>query len=196
MQLHPLKDIASIRSGYLFRGKIEADPAGQYPVLQIGDIKPDSPIVPHLLTRVNLPDVRPSHLVATNEVVFISRGTRKRAVAMVEPIENAIATAQLFVLHPDETVLPEYLAWYLNQREAQQYIEEHSTGTNVSLITMESLGKLPVQLPPLKIQQRIVEIHELALREKHLLAQIQAKRQTLIERTLRHALAATGSTTK
>jgi hypothetical protein len=189
-----LKDIAALRSGYLFRGKIEADPAGQYAVLQIGDIKPDATLVPQSLTRVNLPDVRPSHLVAANEVVFISRGTRKGAIAITEPIDNVIATAQLFVLHPDETVLPAYLAWYLNQREAQQYIEENSTGTNVSLITMEALGKLPVQLPSLELQRRIVEIHKLALREKHLLAQIQAKRQTLIERTLLNTLAAARST--
>jgi hypothetical protein len=191
-----LKDIAALRSGYLFRGKIEADPAGQYAVLQIGDIKPGNAIAPHLLTRVNLPDVRPSHLVATNEVVFISRGTRKGAIAMTEPLENVIATAQLFVLHLDETVLPAYLAWYLNQRDAQQHIEEHSTGTNVSLITIEALGKLPVQLPSLELQRRIVEIHQLALHEKHLLAQIQAKRQTLIERTLQNTLAAARSTTK
>jgi restriction endonuclease S subunit len=194
MQICQLKNISSIRSGYLFRGKIDADPAGQYPVLQIGDIKPDATLVPQSLTRVNLPDVRPSHLVAANEVVFISRGTRKGAIAITEPIDNVIATAQLFVLHPDETVLPAYLAWYLNQREAQQYIEENSTGTNVSLITMEALGKLPVQLPSLELQRRIVEIHKLALREKHLLAQIQAKRQTLIERTLLNTLAAARST--
>ena len=196
MQMCQLKNIASIRSGYLFRGKIEADPAGQYRVLQIGDIKPDTSLAPQSLVRVNLPDVRPSHLVAANEVVFISRGTRKGAVAMMEPIANVIATAQLFVLHPDPTVLPEYLAWYLNQRTAQQYIEEHSTGTNVSLITIEALGKLPVQLPSLDLQQRLVTIHKLALREKHLLAQIQAKQQTLIERTLLNTLAAARSTTK
>ena len=62
--------------------------------------------------------------------------------------------------------------------------------------TNEAFGKLPVQLPSLELQQRIVTIHKLALREKYLLAQIQAKRQTLIERTLLNTLAAARSTTK
>jgi restriction endonuclease S subunit len=188
--MHLLRDIAKIRSGYLFRGKVEPEPGGEYQVIQIGDITPDARLTSAALVQVNLPDVKPSQVVKLGDVLFISRGTRKRAAAITEPLNTTIASSQLFVLHPKDNVLPEYLAWYLNQQPAQRYIEEHATGSNVSLINMESLGGLVVQIPPLETQRQIVEIHKLSLREKELLEKIQAKRSQLIERALLKTLEA------
>ncbi|MCI0338046.1 MAG: restriction endonuclease subunit S [Acidobacteria bacterium] len=179
-----LKDIARIRSGYLFRGKIEPDSNGQYQVIQIGDISTDASLVYGSLTRISLPDVKPSQIVETGDVLFISRGLRKQAVAITERLDSAIATSQIFVLRPDERLLPEYLAWYINQRPAQRYIEEHATGTNVSLINMEALSRMPVQAPSLETQRRIVQIYDLSLREKELMELIRHKRRALTEMSL------------
>ena len=90
----------------------------------------------------------------------------------------------LFVLRPDERVLPEFLAWYINQRPAQRYIEEHSTGTSASLINLEAMKRLPVEAPPAETQARITKIHQLSLREKELMEAIQNKRRELIEMAL------------
>jgi restriction endonuclease S subunit len=179
-----LKDIATIRSGYLFRGRIEPDPAGRYRVVQIGDISTDAKLSYDTLTRINLPDVKTSHLIEKGDLLFISRGLRKQAVAITQEIDHAIPTSQIFVLRPDERLLPEYLAWSLNQRPAQCYLEEHSTGTNVSLINMEALSKMPVQVPPLETQRRVLKIHELSLRERELIGSILDRRRKLIEMSL------------
>ncbi len=184
-----LKDIVRIRSGYLFRGRIEPHPNGRYQVIQIGDIGADAKLSYHTLTRTNLPDVKNSHLIEKGDVLFISRGSRKQAVAVAEALDNAIATSQIFVIRPDERLLPEYLAWYINQRPAQRYIEEHSTGTNVSLVNMDALSKMPVQTPPLETQRRIVQIYQLSLREKELMESIQDRRDTLIELSLLKSVA-------
>src|SRR4030095_14310083 len=120
--------------------------------------------------------------------LFISRGTRKQAVAITSLVENAIATSQFFVLRPDEKVLPEYLAWYINQRPAQRYIEEHSTGTSASLINLGAMKSLPVETPPVETQSRVTKIHQLSLREKELMEAIQNKRRALIETTLLKAI--------
>src|SRR5262245_30261434 len=37
-----LEDIATIRSGYLFRERIKPEVSGQYRVVQVGDITPDA----------------------------------------------------------------------------------------------------------------------------------------------------------
>jgi restriction endonuclease S subunit len=179
-----LKDFAAIRSGYLFRGRIEPDPAGRYRVIQIGDISTDAKLLSNTLTRISLSGVKTSHLIEKGDLLFISRGQRKQAVAITEEIDNAIPTSQIFVLRPHERLLPEYLAWYLNQRPAQRYIEEHSTGTNVSLINMEAFGKMPFQAPPLETQRRVMRIYELSLRERELIGSILEKRRRLIEMSL------------
>jgi restriction endonuclease S subunit len=179
-----LKDVATIRSGYLFRERIKPDASGQYHVVQIGDVAPDSRFLDSALVRVSLPDVKRSQILETGDVLFISRGPRKQAIAIMWPIENAIATSQFFVLRPDESVLPEFLAWYINQRPAQRYIEEHSTGTSASLINLEAMKVLPIEVPPVETQARITKIHQLSLREKELMEAIKNKRRALIEMTL------------
>jgi restriction endonuclease S subunit len=179
-----LRDMATIRSGRLFRGKIEPDSTGHYQVIQIGDIDVDRKLSYKDLTRISLFDIKPSQLVQKGDVLFISRGLRKQAVAITEELNNVITTSQIFILRPYEMLLPEYLAWYLNQLPAQRYLEEHSSGTNVSLINMEAFGKLPVRTPKLDIQQKIVQIYELCLRERELTELILQKRCALIEMSL------------
>jgi restriction endonuclease S subunit len=188
-----LKDIAAIRSGYLFRGKIEPDASGRYQVIQIGDITPDARLSAKPLVRVSLPDVKSTQILEKGDVLFISRGPRKQAVAITDWLGNAIATSQFFILRPAETVLPEYLAWYINQRPAQRYIEEHSTGTSVTLINLEALKTLPVETPPMETQARIAQIHQLGLRERELVEAIQNRRRALIEMTLLKTVAVRGA---
>jgi restriction endonuclease S subunit len=183
-----LKDMVTIRSGRLFRGKIEPDPTGDYQVIQIGDIDVDRKLSYQDLTRISLPDIKPSQLVQKGDVLFISRGMRKHAVAITEELNNVITTSQIFILRPYERLLPEYLAWYLNQIPAQRYLEEHSSGTNVSLINMEAFGKLPVRTPKLDIQQKIVQIYELSVRERELTELIRRRRCALIEMSLLAAI--------
>lgn len=183
-----LKDIATIRSGYLFRGRIEPDAAGQYRVVQVGDITSDARLSKGSFTQVSLPDVKQTQILEAGEVLFISRGPRKQAVAIIEPPENTIATSQFFIIRPDEKVLPEFLAWYINQRPAQRYIEEHSTGSSVTLINLEALKTLPVETPPMETQARIAQIHQLSLRERELVEAIQNRRRARIEMLLLKAV--------
>jgi restriction endonuclease S subunit len=179
-----LEEIATIRSGYLFRERIQPDASGQYQVVQVGDLASDAGFPDGSLARVNLPDVKRSQILQSGDVLFVSRGPRKHAVAITRPVENTIATSQFFVLRPAAELSPEYLAWYINQRPAQRYIEEHSTGTSASLINLEAMKRLPVETPPVETQARITKIHQLSMREKELMEAIQHKRRALIEMTL------------
>jgi len=183
-----LINVVTIRSGYLFRERIKPDATGRYQVVQVGDVAPDAGFLDSSLLRVSLPDVKRSQILEKGDVLFISRGPRKQALAITWPIENAIATSQFFVLRPDEKVLPDYLAWYINQRPAQRYIEEHSTGTSASLINLAAIRRLPVETPPVETQARVTKIHQLSLREKELMEAIQNKRRELIEMTLLKAM--------
>jgi restriction endonuclease S subunit len=179
-----LKDLATIRSGRLFRGKIDPDPNGQYRIIQIGDVEVDRKLISRDLNRIDLPDIKPSQFVKKGDVLFISRGLRKQAVAVREELNNVITTSQIFVVRPRELLLPEYLAWYLNQHPAQRYVAEHSSGTNVSLINMLTFGQLRIPTPDLVIQQKIVQIYELSMRERKLAESMLLKRYALIEKSL------------
>ncbi|MGH9839671.1 MAG: restriction endonuclease subunit S [Blastocatellia bacterium] len=189
--MHYLKDIATIRSGYLFREKIESAADGAIRVIQVGDITPEARLTTGALTRIHLPEIKSNQFLEPGDCLFISRGPRKQAVALTEAMGQTIATSQFFIIHPDESVLPEFLAWYINQRPAQRYIEAHSRGSAVSLINLDAMKMLPVEAPPVEMQRRIVQIHELSLRERELLEAIRIKRRALVDLTLLKAVSGT-----
>ena len=179
-----LRDIATIRLGYPFRRALEPIANGQYCVLQIKDVLHQQSNGMRDLVRVDLPDVREEHFIRSGDVLFIARGVNKQAVAVEEEVANAIAGAQFFLVRPRAGVLPQYLAWYINQSPAQRYIEENSVGSNVRLISREVFYDLPVAVPPLETQRRIAEVNRLSRREGQLLEAIKERRRKLVEAAL------------
>lgn len=106
-----------------------------------------------------------------------------------EELPNTVFVAQIFALRiSDENVEPAYLAWYLNQRDAQEYLDATASGSYIQNIRKDILANLPIEVPPMETQKKIVEINKLALREKNLIEQIQTKRGQLIERVLLNAI--------
>lgn len=180
-----LGEIIGIRSGYPFRGRIKPAPNGAYRIIQIRDIGADAALDLSALVRVNSIDAGPNHLVQQGELLFIARGARRQAVALSEHPGAAIATGQFFVLTLladfRGRVLPEYLAWYINQRPAQRYLEENVTGSNLPMIGKEALAGLPVTVPSIGTQHRVVEIDRLNRRAQKLAEEITRKRRLLAE---------------
>src|SRR5262249_16165102 len=103
-----LKDIATIRSGYLFRERIKPDASGQYRVVQVGDVATDDGFSDSSLVRVSLPDVKRSQVLESGDVLFISRGPRKLAIAITWPIQNPTPTAHFSFVLPEESLLSKF----------------------------------------------------------------------------------------
>ena len=179
-----LEDISEIRAGYSFRGRIEPALGGTYSVVQIKDLDEGAFFAPKDLVRTNLTDVNSNHLLQPGNVLFAARGVRKQAVVVDEVTQNTIFGSQFFVCEPKQGIDPVYLAWYMNQVPSQRYFEENAAGSNVRIVTKEALGRLPVVVPPFAKQKKIADIYRLSLRERQLAAQIQEKRDILIEAAL------------
>ena len=113
----PLKNLADIRVGYSFRTKIEHDPLGVVPVLQIKDLTRDGGIQPDQLPRLQWPTAEPPPYLAPGDIVLPARGDHY-AAALLPPGPPAVASSQLFVLTVhNKALLPEYLCWALNRPE-------------------------------------------------------------------------------
>lgn len=159
-------------------------PDGEFRVVQIKDITQSACLEFDDLLQVNLRDVRQDYLLKRNDVLFASRGSRKQAVSIEDDLTNTTFGTQFFAISASDNVLPAYLAWFINQRPAQRYLEEHSMGSNVRIVTKETLLRMPIQLPPLEIQRKIVEVYRLSLKEKEMMQAIQMKRSQLVEAAL------------
>ena len=183
-----LKDISDIRAGYSFRGRIKPKSGGRFSVVQIKDLEVGSLFQPGALLRTDLPDVNSNHVLHRGDVLFVARGERKRAVVIDEIAPNTVFGSQFFGCRPKPGIDPTYLAWFINQKPAQRFFEEHSRGSNVQIITKEVLGRLVVTVPPLATQQRIAQVYRLSQLEMKLFAEVQAKRNQLVETALLKSL--------
>jgi restriction endonuclease S subunit len=174
-----LAEVAEIRSGYQFREKVEHDPRGRVPVIQIKDLTEEFGVRTDDLIRVSMDRIEP-YQVEQGDVLFLARGHRLGAATVNEPIVGTIATGYFFILRPSSQVRPGYLAWAINQREFQDQMRPLVRGSHIPLITKGDFAGLQVALPPLEVQDQIVALDELHRRERQLVADVQAKRARLV----------------
>ena len=193
-----LPDISTIRTGYTVRSRLETAERGGVLSVQLRDISPDGSIKLDQLTRVRLGDLPDKYFVRAGDVVFRSRGERNTAFALDARFkEPALALLPLFVLRSKvDIVLPEYLAWAMNQPPAQRHFDSFARGTGLRMVPRSSLDTLDIDLPDLETQRKIVTIDALAERERALSVLAADKRRQLISLILgnhvKHARPGTG----
>ncbi|TCP38779.1 hypothetical protein EV662_11713 [Rhodovulum marinum] len=92
--------------------------------------------------------------------------------------EEAVALLPLIILRANkDLVLPDFLAWLINQPEAQRYLDSCARGTKLRMIPRDCLDKMPVSIPDLVTQKLVVEVSRLAAKEAGLLRELAAKKE-------------------
>jgi len=176
-----LRDLADIRTGYQFRGKVVPSDDANVAVIQIKDVDEERVVRTAELVSVESDKPEP-YLVTRGDVLFLSRGHRLYAAVVSEPIRDTIATGYFFILRPDVTVIhPEYLAWAINGPEFQEALRPYVRGSHIPLVSKTDFQSLLLCVPPLDVQRQVLKLQELSRRERRLTETIQAKRQQLIE---------------
>ena len=139
--------------------------------------------------RYDLANLPPRYFVRGGEVVFRSRGEPNTAAAVSDPLpEPAVIISPLVIIRPDKArLLPEYVAWAINQPDAQRRLSSEAQGTSLRMIPIGVLEGLEISVPDLPTQKRIVELEALARQEGRLLRELASHREELITRTLGEA---------
>jgi restriction endonuclease S subunit len=181
-----IKDIATIQMGYSFRSKLEASENGNINVIQMKDLLDDNTVDCSGLMKIDMQTPKEQHFARIGDLVFRSRGKINTSAITLENPEKAIVASPLIrirVTNP-ETVLPEYLNWYISQTDAQRYLTSMQAGTSVNMIRTQQLEQMPVHIPSLSIQKNIVELAALSARERTILNELADKRDKYISTLL------------
>jgi hypothetical protein len=177
----PLRNLADIRLGYSFRTKIENDPKGDIRVLQISDIRSAAALDPGALPLVHWAVNSDPPLLQRGDVVMPARGDHYDAF-VIESDEPMVASGQLFVIGPKQAgVRSDYLCWFLNQPESRNYVLKNRAGTSMPSLSRQVLGDLPVTVPSLETQQKILDLAQLWKQEQNLSQQLLANRQKMLD---------------
>jgi restriction endonuclease S subunit len=169
-----LEKISNIQAGYGFRGKIAEDEDGSVSVIQIRDVDDDGSIQWDKLIKTHLPSEKPQHFLKENDIIFTARGPRNVASFIDGSHPKTVCSPHFFVIriHDPEWV-PEFVAWQLNQKQAQQYFSRSAVGSSQISISKGTLGATTITYlgpdPEKQKQKDIVSLHRSVMQEKNLL---------------------------
>lgn len=188
--IQKLREVAEIRIGYPFRGRIHFEQSGEIPVIQLRNFDADYQLgTSSFLCVKQLPDAE-RHALQAGDVLYASKGERNFAYAVTGELAGAIPASYFFVLHPrSPSVSSEYLAWYINQPAARTFLRSQAQrGTYMPVIPKSVFETLPVPVPPLETQRAIVALDGLQRQEKSLSKQLDEKKSKLIASVCQRAV--------
>ena len=163
-----LAEIADIRTGFPFRGRVKPVPSGTLAVVQMKDIDDSAGLNPAGCLRItDEPGRYAKHLLQVGDVLLQSRGRKFPAVVFDKPL-HGVAALGLMVVRPSNAVVPEYLNWLLNHPRTRDTLRAVAKGTYIPFLSRTDLEALPVSIPGLDIQRRIVAIDQLRRHEQKL----------------------------
>lgn len=169
-----LKDLVAISAGYPLRGSVEALPAGNVAVIQMRNVDPDTGVNWEAAARITLPSRREADFLSTGEVIFTARGARNLALALDVIPGKAVCSPHFFVFRVKYPIrlAPQFLAWQINQRPAQEYFRREATGSHILNIRREAIENLPLAVPPLAQQMAITALVNAASAERAALGKL------------------------
>jgi restriction endonuclease S subunit len=180
-----LKDIASIQTG-LF-----AKPSGSGEVvyLQAKHFDENGRLLSTLSPDLEYREVSGKHLLRAGDVLFAAKGTKNFATVYENHNPPAVASTSFFVIRAfQNTVLPDFLSWYLNNAAIQAIIKAQAKGTAIPSISKNTLENLEIPIPSIPIQQSILQIAKLRNKEKALKEQIERLREKQIQQQITNAI--------
>jgi restriction endonuclease S subunit len=181
-----LGKLGLIRTGHHFREKIEPCPSGNVRVVQTKDFITGGGVDVASLTPVALEDFKEELVLQDGDIIVRSRGGSNFPAAVIHelPFVALPAFPILLIRVQEKDVLPDYVAWRLNQGKTQNALQAEAMGSFIPTVSKTALASLSIPIPPLQIQKDIVTLHQLVEEEQRLLQEISTKRQALTNRLL------------
>jgi len=178
-----LGDVVAVRAGHPFRGSIEALCDGPVRAVQMKDLDPLDGIHWPGVVRTQLGGRRQADWLLDGDLLFVSRGTRFYAACVDAPPGAAVCGQHLFHLRVKRgsSLIPAFLAWQINQPPFQRELRRSAEGSSQLSVRRPVLEALPIGIPSLDDQKRIVELAQLARRERQLHQQLIRNRERLLE---------------
>lgn len=180
-----LKNLANIQTGLFAK----PDGIGELVYLQSKHFDEYGQLHTVLHSDLMAKGISEKHLLKDGDVLFAAKGTKNFAAVFENHNEPSVASTSFFVIRPtDKKVLPQYLAWVLNNQTTQTLLKGQAIGTSIPSISKQVLENLEITLPNIEIQKVILQITKLRNKEKSLKQKIETLREKLIQQQIINAI--------
>ena len=184
-----LSDISEIQVGYQSREGIRAHPDGSHFLLQARDFNNLHQVDWSNLTRFTPTGSTTKSEIQQGDVLFLAKGQENFPCPVTRSVNHVLAANSFYILRPNKaTILPDYLAWWINQKPAQEYIQLNRSGSSLPFLSVSALSNLEVPIPNIGIQRKIGALELLRKREVDLLSLYLAKKSELIQTVCLNAI--------
>lgn len=178
-----LGDVAKVRAGHPFRAAVAVVAGAPVVVVQMKDILSTGQIDWSSTVRTELAGRKEPDWLKAGDILFISRGNRYHAAYVDRPPPFAVCGAHLFHLTVRDPgiVLPAFLAWQIGQAPVQRQLQQAASGSHQLSVARPALEALEIVVPSLETQRLLVDLADMALREKALLTAMIRNREQELE---------------
>jgi hypothetical protein len=188
-----LLEIADIQVGYQARGRIEENLVGDFTIIRPQDFDSAGNLLLDQAMRFSPSSkIDPQkYLITVDDILVQARGQSHMAYLTQESLVNSVAANSFYIIRiiEREKIIPAYLTWWINQPKVQTYFKKERGISTVPFISKSVLSFAPVLIPPLKIQEKIIELIQLWQQEQGLHQHLIQKKDTLIQAVAQNAAA-------
>jgi restriction endonuclease S subunit len=175
-----LNDIASIRTGLvLSRKKAARDDPEQYSYKQI-TLKSFSNSVTlqsdYFDDFISIEKIDDKYLTQAGDIIVRLR--KPNTAVYIDEESSGLVVSSLFAIVRvnESTVNNTFLAHYLNSKEVLKALDRELKGTTIPMIKIKDLENLTIILPPIEVQERLVEFMKLFQKELQLLDKLKQEK--------------------
>lgn len=172
-----LQNIATIQTGLY----LKSEPFGDTLYIQGKDFDGNGDLIKSTAPTIQGNAKLQKHLLKDGDLLVVAKGNRNTAYVFSAEAGQALASSTFLVVRLSEKekskILPAYLAWFISHPQSQLFLGSHSKGSGISSLSIGSLGKLEIVIPPLQKQELILKIHALGKLEQSILHQLTELKQ-------------------
>jgi hypothetical protein len=184
-----LGNISAIQVGYQSREGIRAHPDGSHFLLQARDFNNLHQVDWSNLSRFTPAGSTIKSEIRQGDVLFLAKGQDNFAYSVARSVNHVLAANSFYILRPNKAmILPDYLAWWLNQKHAQEYIKLNRSGSSLPFLSVSALSCLEVPIPNFEMQRKIGDLELLRKKEADLLGLYLSKKSALIKTVCLNAI--------
>ncbi len=175
-----LSELCTISSGLVFKRK-EAPPDVSgfgYKLINLKSIQESGWINKVFLDDFISIEEIPEKYIANKGDIIVRLSSPFTAACVDESVEGSIITSLFAILRVnDSSVLPEYLSLVLNSEMMQRQYLREASGSALQMIKTSALKDYEVDIPAIEMQEIMININKLALKEIDLLNQLSEQKK-------------------
>ena len=142
--------------------------------------------------QLKLTEKNVKHLLKNDDILFAAKGLNNFAVVYHNSIGRAVASSSFIIIRIVDDfktkLIPEYLAWCLNNHKQVAVLHQLKTTTTIPSISIAQLSQLEIHIPDIQKQQQVLKIQELYNREQQVEKKIMHLKKIQLQEILLQAI--------